>query len=239
MSTNMLNNDVVLSQKIDVLKIKPKIEKSTPKKEKIGYFLVKRVVDIIGGLVGVILLLPITLMVLIARIITKENDGPIFYEQLRIGKGGKQFRLYKYRSMVVNADKRLEEYLNEDEEAKKEYQKYKKLKKDPRITKVGNFMRKFSIDEFPQFINVLKGNMSLVGPRPYLPREQEDMKETYDTIITVKPGLTGYWQVNGRNNIDFEERTQMDVEYIQNKSLWGDFKIIIKTAFKVFQKEGA
>lgn len=235
----MVNDNVVLSNSIDVLSISKKIENNIDKEKNIGYLGVKRAVDIVGGLVGVILLLPITFAIAIARIITKENDGPIFYEQLRIGKNGKQFRIYKYRSMVVNADQRLEEYLNQNEEAKKEYQKYKKLKEDPRITKVGNVIRKFSIDEFPQFINVLRGQMSLVGPRPYLPKEQEDMKETYDTIITVKPGLTGYWQVNGRNNIDFEERTQMDVEYIHNRSLWGDFKILLKTAIKVLKKEGA
>lgn len=239
MNSNMVNDNVVLSNSIDVLNISKKIENNIDKERNIGYLGVKRAVDIIGGLVGVMLLLPITLAIAIARIITKENDGPIFYEQLRIGKNGKQFRIYKYRSMVVNADQKLEEYLNQNEEAKKEYQKYKKLKEDPRITKVGNVIRKFSIDEFPQFINVLKGQMSLVGPRPYLPREQEDMKETYNTIITVKPGLTGYWQVNGRNNIDFEERTQMDVEYIHNRSLIGDFKIVLKTVFKVFKKEGA
>lgn len=235
----MVNDNVVLSNSIDVLSISKKIENNIDKEKNIGYLGVKRAVDIVGGLVGVILLLPITFAIAIARIITKENDGPIFYEQLRIGKNGKQFRIYKYRSMVVNADQKLEEYLNQNEEAKKEYQKYKKLKEDPRITKVGNVIRKFSIDEFPQFINVLRGQMSLVGPRPYLPKEQEDMKETYDTIITVKPGLTGYWQVNGRNNIDFEERTQMDVEYIHNRSLWGDFKILLKTAIKVLKKEGA
>lgn len=235
MNSNIINNDVVLSNNIDMLKI----SKKEKKEKNITYSFIKRSVDIVGGIVGIVLLLPITLIIAIARMIHKENDGPIFYEQLRIGKDGKQFRLYKYRSMVMNADKKLEEYLEQNEEAKREYQKYKKLREDPRITKVGNFIRKCSIDEFPQFINVLKGEMSLVGPRPYLPREQKDMKEKYDTIITVKPGITGFWQVNGRNDIDFEERTQMDEKYIQNRSLWLDFKILVKTFSKIVKKEGA
>ena len=147
--------------------------------------------------------------------------------------------MYKYRSMIVGADDILAKYLAENEEARQEYRKYKKLKYDPRITKIGRFIRKVSIDEFPQFINILKGEMSLVGPRPYLPREQKDMGEAYDTIITCKPGLTGYWQVNGRSDVDFEERTTMDLAYIQDKNLWFNIKILIKTFTKIFKKEGA
>ena len=240
MNSNLAHEDAVITNNIDITLVPKKIENEDKKiKRYIIYNIVKRVVDIIGGFIGIVFLIPITIVISIARIITKENDGPLFYEQLRIGKNGKQFRLYKYRSMVVGADDILSSYLAENEEARKEYKKYKKLKKDPRITKVGNFMRKFSIDEFPQFINVLKGQMSLVGPRPYLPREKSDMGDSYNTIITVKPGITGYWQVNGRNDIDFEERTQMDVEYIKNRNLWSDFKIIIKTVTKILKKEGA
>ena len=141
--------------------------------------------------------------------------------------------------MVMHADEKLWEYLNNNSEAKEEYKKYKKLKVDPRITKLGKFLRKTSLDEFPQFINVLKGDMSLVGPRPYLYREKEDMGENYNEIIKVKPGLTGYWQVNGRSDVDFDERTQMDIEYIRDRNLWFDFKILIKTILKVFKKGGA
>lgn len=192
----------------------------------------------IGGIVGVVCLAPITLVISLANAIAKEN-GPIFYTQQRIGKDGKLFKMYKYRSMIVGADDILAKYLAENEEARQEYRKYKKLKYDPRITKIGRFIRKVSIDEFPQFINILKGEMSLVGPRPYLPREQKDMGEAYDTIITCKPGLTGYWQVNGRSDVDFEERTTMDLAYIQDKNLWFDIKILIKTFTKIFKKEGA
>ena len=200
--------------------------------------IIKRVMDIMGGLFGTVLLLPITLMIYITNLIINDK-GPIFYVQKRIGKDGKVFTMYKYRSMVVNADKKLNKYLKENEEARKEYNKYKKLKEDPRITKVGKFLRRTSLDEFPQFINVLKGDMSLVGPRPYLRKEKKDIGENYKTIISVKPGITGYWQVNGRSEKDFEERTSMDVAYIHDQNLWFDIKIIIKTALKIFKKEGA
>lgn len=200
--------------------------------------IIKRAMDIIGGFFGTLLLLPLTVVIYIANLIVKDK-GPVFYAQKRIGKDGKIFTIYKYRSMVVNADKKLNKYLKENEEAKIEYEKYKKLKEDPRITKVGNFLRKTSLDEFPQFINVLKGEMSLVGPRPYLRREKKDMGENYKTIISVKPGVTGYWQVNGRSEKDFEERTSMDVAYIHDQNLWFDIKIIIKTVLKIFKKEGA
>lgn len=154
----------------------------------------KRMIDICGGIVGIMVLIPLTLIVFIANKILKD-DGPIFYTQERIGKDGKLFKMFKYRSMVVGADEKLEKYLNENEEARLEYKKYKKLKNDPRITKMGKFLRKTSLDEMPQLINVFLGDMSLVGPRPYLTREIEDMGLYYDTIIKCKPGLTGLWQV--------------------------------------------
>ena len=200
--------------------------------------IIKRVMDIIGGFLGTLLLIPLTFGIYIANLIVNDK-GPIFYAQKRIGKDGKIFTIYKYRSMVVNADKKLNKYLRENEEAREEYRQYKKLKEDPRITKVGKFLRKTSLDEFPQFINVLKGEMSLVGPRPYLRREKKDLGENYKTIISVKPGITGYWQVNGRSEKDFQERTGMDVDYIRDQNLWFDIKIIIKTALKIFKKEGA
>ena len=208
-------------------------------KTNIAFRFAKRMIDIIAGLVGVILLVPITALVWIVRIIKKENTGTLFYEQLRIGKNGKQFRMYKFRSMCMNADEKLKTYLAENEEARKEYKKYKKLKNDPRITKVGCFLRKTSIDEFPQFINVLFGSMSLVGPRPYLPREKEDMGEYYSTIVKVKPGLTGPWQVAGRSNLEFEDRMKLDIEYVKSMSIRKDIKMLWKTVTKVFKKDGA
>ena len=226
--TNTVDKITPVSTSIDNKKIKTIIEKG-----------IKRIIDIIGGLVGTIALIPLTIIIYIARKILHEDDGPIFYEQLRIGKDGKVFRMYKYRSMVVGADEILKEYLSENEEARKEYKEYKKLKNDPRVTKVGNFIRKTSLDEFPQFINVLKGDMSLVGPRPYLPREKEDMGEYYTYIIQSRPGITGYWQIAGRSDVTFEERLKMDYDYNQNKSLKTDLKLLAKTVLNVVKKEGA
>ena len=227
----MVNNESVVTTETIV---EPKKEETIEmKNKKIVYRFIKRIIDIIGGLVGIVLLIPITIVLYLISIFSKENKGPIFYEQLRVGKNGKEFRIYKFRSMVMHADEKLWEYLNSNPEAKEEYKKYKKLREDPRITKTGKFLRKTSLDEFPQFINVIKGDMSLVGPRPYLYREKEDMGERYNEIIKVKPGVTGYWQVNGRSDVDFEERTRMDIEYIKNRNLWLDFKILVKTFLAV------
>lgn len=228
-----LENDVVNNER----PINTTIRKNNIK-VKIGN-IVKRIVDICGGLIGTIVLIPLTIIIYINRIVLNENDGPIFYEQLRIGKNGKVFKMYKYRSMIIGADEKLFKYLEENEEARLEYKKYKKFKNDPRITKVGSFIRKTSLDEFPQFINVLKGDMSLVGPRPYLPREKEDMGEYYDYIIKTRPGITGYWQIAGRSEVAFDDRLKMDYDYIENKCLKNDSKIFIKTIMNVIKKEGA
>ena len=226
MSMSIIKNEIPVS--ITIEKSKNKIKKKLEN-------VIKRIIDICGGLVGTIALIPLTIIIYVARIAMHENDGPIFYDQLRIGKNGKVFKMYKYRSMVIGADEKLHKYLEENEEARKEYKKYKKLKKDPRITKVG----KTSLDEFPQFINVLKGDMSLVGPRPYLPREKEDMGEYYDCIIQTRPGVTGYWQIAGRNDVTFGDRLKMDCEYNKKKSLKTDLKLLAKTVLKVVKKEGA
>ena len=199
---------------------------------------IKRCIDICGGLVGVILLLPITFVVKVANILNKDN-GPVFYTQDRIGKNGKLFKIYKYRTMVQDADKKLFEYLQQNEEARIEYKKNKKLKDDPRITKFGEFLRKTSIDELPQLINVLKGDMSIVGPRPYLPREQEDMGNYYNKIIETKPGITGLWQVSGRSNTTFEERMKFDLKYNNEFSVSKDIEILLKTVVTVIKREGA
>lgn len=199
---------------------------------------IKRCIDICGGLVGVILLLPITFVVKVANILNKDN-GPVFYTQDRIGKNGKLFKIYKYRTMVQDADKKLFELLEQDEKTREEYKINKKLKNDPRITKFGSFLRKTSIDELPQLINVLKGDMSIVGPRPYLPREQEDMGNYYNKIIETKPGITGLWQVSGRSNTTFEERMKFDLKYNNEFSVSKDIEILLKTAVSVAKREGA
>ena len=200
------------------------------------YRIPKRIVDIIAGLVGVILLIPITIIVKICYI-CQHDFNPIFFKQERIGKNGKPIYIYKFRSMVPNADQVLFQMLEGNEEIKREYKRYKKLKNDPRITKVGKFIRNTSIDEFPQFLNLLKGDMSLVGPRPYLFREKEDMGEYYETIIKCKPGITGYWQVNGRSNTDFGKRLVLDEYYYYHRNLNLDARIIGKTFAQVILKK--
>ncbi len=200
--------------------------------------ILKRGMDIVGGLVGTLCLFPITIFLWIANKILKDG-GPIFYTQERIGKNGKIFKLYKYRSMVVGADEKLEKYLEENEEARKEYKEYKKLKDDPRVTKIGKFIRRTSIDEFPQFINVLKGDMSLVGPRPYLPKEKEEINGFFKYITSVKPGITGLWQISGRSETTFTDRLTIDMNYYSNHSLKTDIKILYKTVKNVVKKEGA
>lgn len=198
------------------------------------YELAKRILDIVLGLIGLILLVPLTIVIWCANCLSKDN-GPIFFMQERIGKNGKIYKLYKYRSMVTDADNKLTEYLLENEKAMLEYKKYKKLKNDPRVTKVGKFIRKYCIDEFPQFINVVIGQMSIVGPRPYLPREIKDMDKTYDDIIKIKPGLTGLWQIDRKNNPTFQDRLKIDKKYIEKRNILLDAKIFFKTFIKIFE----
>ena len=198
----------------------------------------KRTIDLLAGIVGTLLLIPLTIIVWVLNLINKEN-GPIFYEQLRIGKNGKIFRIYKFRSMVIGADDVLEKYLKENPEAAEEFKINKNLQNDPRITKTGKFLRETSLDEWPQFFCILIGKMSLVGPRPYLPREKEDMGEYYDYIIKMKPGLTGPWQVAGRANLSFEDRLKLDEEYCSRRGNRRDLKIIFKTIKRVLKREGA
>ena len=199
---------------------------------------VKRAIDIVAGLIGIILLIPVTLLIGIINIIFREN-GPIFYSQERIGKNGKKFKMYKYRSMVVDADKKLEKLLQENKELRDEFEKTRKLKNDPRITKIGKILRKTSLDELPQLINVLKGEMSLVGPRAVVDGEIELFGENKEKVLSVKPGITGYWAANGRSNTTYEERVDMETFYAENFNLLLDIKILFKTVFSVVKREGA
>jgi len=214
-------------------------KEKTKTNKKIMYNFIKRTIDVIGALIGIIILIPSTIIIYLARKILKEDKGPLFYEQLRYGKNGKVFRLYKFRSMCIGADKKLKEYLENNEEARKEFEKTHKLQNDPRITKIGNFLRKTSLDELPQMINILRGDMSFVGPRPVVEKEVEDYGKNKEKFLSVKPGLTGYWQVNGRSNTTYEERMKMELYYVDNCSLWLDIKIFFKTFITVFKKEGA
>lgn len=200
--------------------------------------IIKRVIDICAGIVGCLGLLPLTLYVSFKN--KKSGDtAPIFFKQERIGLDGRPIYIYKYRSMIPNAEQVLEDLMKTNPNIKEEYLKNKKLVNDPRITKVGHFLRKTSLDEFPQFINVLKGDMSLVGPRPYLPREKKDMDIYYESIIACKPGITGMWQANGRSDVGFKDRCQLDDYYYRNWSLGLDLVIIYKTVKSVIYGKGA
>ena len=169
----------------------------------------KRFIDVLAGIAGVMTLLP--LMVYVKYKYVKSGDhNNIMFSQERIGKNGKLIKIYKFRSMIPNAEAELERMMEEDPKIKEEYLTNKKLKDDPRITPVGHFLRKTSLDEWPQFVNVLKGEMSFIGPRPYLPREKEDMGQYYDSIIKLKPGVTGMWQANGRSDVEFSYRCKLD-----------------------------
>lgn len=198
----------------------------------------KRIIDILGGIVGIILLIPLSIGIFIGNRVCGDK-GPLFYTQDRIGKNGEIFKMYKFRSMVVGADDILKELLEKDENARREYSIYKKLKHDPRVTKVGKFIRKTSIDEFPQFINVLKGELSIVGPRAYMVTEKIEMGDAYETIIKCKPGITGLWQVSGRSGVTFQDRLEMDLDYHENYNLLLDIQILFKTVVAVFAGDGA
>lgn len=200
------------------------------------YLVVKRFIDILAGIIGCIIMIPMSILLFFSNLINREN-GPMFYNQKRIGKDGKVFTMYKYRTMVVNADEILEDYLNNHEKEKEEYIIYRKLKNDPRITKMGLILRKTSLDEWPQFINVLKGDMSLVGARPYLLKEKKYLEDDSVKILAFRPGLTGPWQVAGRSNLKFADRIKIEKNYVP--SFTGDMKIVIATVKKVFKMDGA
>ena len=202
-----------------------------------GYLLTKRVLDIVGAFAGIILLSP---FILIVAIMIKVQDprGPLFFKQKRIGLNGRIFHIYKFRSMVVDAENKLKE----DKEL---YQKYLdnnfKLdqKEDPRITNFGSFIRKTSLDELPQFINVLKGDMSLVGPRPVVIDELNEYEDRKSDFLSVKPGITGYWQVCGRSGVGYPERVNIELYYVYNQNLLLDIKILLKTVIQVIGRKGA
>ena len=200
--------------------------------------LAKRIMDVLGSLVGILTLIPLSIYVYYKNRKEGDND-PIFFTQQRIGKDGKPFKIYKFRTMVPNAEQVLEDLMEKDPTIKKEYLTNKKLENDPRITKAGKMLREKSLDEFPQFINVLRGEMSIVGPRPYLLREKEDMGYAYKSIINCKPGVTGMWQTHGRSDVSFEERLELDDYYYRNWNFWLDVTLLIKTVKLVIHGSGA
>ena len=193
-----------------------------------GYRILKRSFDIIASAVGLVALGPVFLAIAIA--IKCDDGGPVFYDQIRIGKNGKKFKMYKFRSMRVNAEDEIEKLQEHSEVDGAMF----KMKNDPRVTRVGKFIRKTSIDEFPQLLNVLLGQMSIVGPRPPLPREVADYTQYDKQRLYVKPGCTGLWQVTARNSVGFQEMVNIDLDYIQRRSIWLDLKIMFKTVKVIF-----
>lgn len=205
---------------------------------KVFYLGMKRTIDILVGIIGVICMVPLAFIIKAVSICNRDYNS-IFFKQKRIGKNGKLFTMYKFRTMVPDADNILYKLMQTDEEFKKEYTLNKKVKNDPRITKIGKVLRKTSLDEVPQFINVFLGHMSLIGNRPYLPREKEDMGVYYNSIIQTKPGLTGLWQVSGRSNTTFQERLEIEKKYSMIYNLKLDLQIFFKTIIQVIKKDGA
>ncbi|MEO0289462.1 MAG: sugar transferase [candidate division WOR-3 bacterium] len=198
----------------------------------------KRIVDIIVSFLLILILLPIFLI--IGIIIKIDSDGPVFFLQERVGKNGKKFKMFKFRTMYKDNDQNLhKEYVTKlIKEGKKDESGIYKIKNDPRITKIGKFLRAFSLDEFPQLINVLKGDMSLVGPRPPIEYEVEHYDEWHKRRLSVKPGMTGMWQVSGRNRIGFDDMVLLDIYYVENFNLWLDIIILLKTIPAIIKREG-
>ncbi len=198
----------------------------------------KRVFDLVVSVAAIIVFLP--LFMIITVLIKIDSRGTIFFIQDRFGKGGKKFKLLKFRTMYEDADEKLKEYLGQDPRLQEEWDRYKKLKSfDPRITWIGKFLRRFSLDESPQIFNVLIGEMSIVGPRPYLVREKEEIEKSAAIIFQVKSGLTGLWQIRGRSDLSFETRLKLDEFYVRNWSLFLDIVIILKTFGVVVKGKGA
>lgn len=219
----------IFSHEVILLRVHNNLAKRTSR-------FIKRAFDILGSLMIVTALSPILLLLIF---LVKKDGGPAIYGHERIGRDGVKFKCYKFRSMVTNSKEVLEELLETDSDARSEWENDFKLKFDPRITKIGHFIRKTSMDELPQLFNVLGGSMSLVGPRPVIEEELKRYADDIDYYLMAKPGMTGLWQVSGRNNVDYETRVYFDAWYVKNWSLWNDLVILFKTVSVVFQREGA
>lgn len=198
------------------------------------YDFVKRFADIICSAIAIILLSPFFIIISIA--IKATSKGPVIFVHKRVGKNGKKIGIYKFRSMVMNAEELIEKFTPEQKE---EFKKNFKLENDPRITKIGKFLRKTSLDELPQLFNILKGDLSIVGPRPIMEVETKIYGKYKDMLLSVKPGLTGFWAANGRSDTSYKRRRAMEIYYVKNRSLLFDIKIIFKTVISVFKGDGA
>lgn len=212
----------------------PQVKIASEYEKNVGYFIIKRIIDVIGALCGILLLSPV--MIVVAIWIKLDSKGPVFFGHKRLGMKGEFIKVYKFRTMLPNAEELLKKLTPKQ---KIEFEESFKLENDPRITKLGQFLRKSSLDELPQLLNILKGNMSIVGPRPIVEREIENYGIYGDKLLSVKPGLTGNWQASGRSDTTYDERVQLDMEYIDYRSVWVDLKIIFKTFGAVVRKQGA
>jgi len=200
--------------------------------------LIKRAVDLFFSGLGFIIVSPLMLYIAIA--VRRDSQGPVIFTQERLGKEKSIFKFLKFRTMYIDREKRLSEFLKKNSRARQEWERFAKIKSgDPRVTRFGSWLRRWSLDEFPQLINVLKGEMSLVGPRPYLLRNRKKMGKSIETITKTVPGITGLWQVSGKNELTFQDRLKLDEYYIRNWSLWMDFVILLKTVKVVLKREGA
>jgi exopolysaccharide production protein ExoY len=197
----------------------------------------KRWMDVVGALVFLALFSP--LFVIIALCVLCSSGGPVIYKQPRVGKNGRLFSFYKFRTMARDSDELLSSFLDSNSAARSQWETYQKLDSDPRITRLGRFLRKSSFDELPQFWNVLRGDMSLVGPRPCVPEQEARYGKHWKAYCSLRPGLTGLWQVSGRNRLSYQQRVDLDARYAQNWSVWLDLKIIAKTFWVVVTAHGS
>lgn len=228
---NIITSETTENMKTTSLRTQSNVQTKISKKV---YMKIKRVIDVILASIALILLSP--LFAIIAISIKIDSKGPVFFAHKRIGKYGKIIKLYKFRSMVVNAEELIKSFTPEQ---MKEYKENYKLTNDPRITRVGKFLRKTSLDELPQLINIINGDLSIIGPRPVVADELEKYGTNKDKFLSVTPGLTGYWAANGRSNTTYEQRMEMELFYIDNLSLKMDIKVFFKTILSVLKKEGA
>ena len=229
MDINVANGNV--AQDISSISTKTYKEVLTQKKP---YKMVKRIMDIVLSLIALVLLSPIFLIIALA--IKLESKGPVFFKHTRIGKNGKIIKIYKFRSMVENAEDLIKKFTPEQ---MKEYKENYKLTNDPRITKVGKVLRKTSLDELPQLINIIKGELSIIGPRPVVQEELEKYGQNAQKFLSITPGLTGYWAANGRSCTSYEQRMEMELFYVDNLSFKMDMKVFFKTIGAVIKREGA
>ena len=201
------------------------------------YALIKRLFDILAGFFGLVILVPLAIVIKIIYVLTGDFHS-IFFLQPRIGKNGKTFTIFKFRTMNIGAEKELKRLMKENRKLRREYEKNKKIIDDPRITRAGKFVRRWSLDEMPQFLNVLIGNMSVIGNRPYLLGEKKEMGEYYDAIVKVKPGITGLWQISGHNNVPFKSRLELEATYADLACFSMDAHIFVRTFAALFGGNG-